>query len=383
VTAVDPDVEAIAMSRLNHADGDDLISAANGMDLAYERFWAVRGRVAGVRVDLVSQWDSASGRAMLDHLETVENALAQVGAALTIMADKLRAHGNVVNTARDSVRDLVVQGYTDPLSVTDSDIDAVLQDFLDSEQALTTDLWTYGALAPGAIPLPEPPPRPPGDWKTILFGDGYPAGWYWLGEDGEYPDPDDFDWGDDFEPGTYDPDNPLYGYDEWGNLVPAYQAGMPVPMEVQEASVGSGLLKLLGKAARGAGATASGARAIGQSADDLAALIRGSYGWRPSHIDRHIREWYRLADDAPVQPWMREEFLETVVQAGVRQGKVFQWSLRGESGAQSTYSVLRYTNGRWMVSQYYASGSRAGEFATAFEPTARQLARMLQQAAIR
>ena len=122
---------------------------------------------------------------------------------------------------------------------------------------------------------------------------------------------------------------------------------------------------------------------IAQNADDLAALVRGSYGWRASHIDRHIREWYRLADDAPVQPWMREEFLDMVVQSGIKQGKVFQWSLRGESGAQPTYSVLRYTNGRWLVSQYYANGARAGEFATAFEPTARQLARMLQQASIR
>lgn len=380
---MDSETEAIAASRLNHADGDGLIRAADGMDAAYERFRNARGRVAGVRTDLVEEWDSASGRTMLDYLETVDSALAQVGGALTIMAEKLRAHGNLINTTRDSLRDLLVEGYMDPLSVSDSDIDALLQAFLDSERALTGDLWTYGALAPGGIPLPEPPPRPPGSWKTFLFGDGYPAGWYWLDADGEYPDPDDFDFGDDFDPGSYDPDNPLYGYDEWGNLVPAYQAAMPVPMEIQEASVGSGLLKLLGKAVKGAGVTSSGARAIAQNADDLAALIRSSYGWRPGHIDRHIREWYRLADDAPVQPWMRDEFLEMVVQSGIRQGKVFQWSLRGESGAQSTYSVLRYTNGRWLVSQYYANGSRAGEFATAFEPTARQLARMLQQAAIR
>lgn len=381
MTPVDSETEGIVLSRMNHADGDGLIRAAKGMDTAYEEFWKARGRVAGVRTDLVDHWDSASGRRLLDYLETVENALAEVGGALSIMAEKLRAHGQVINTTRDTVRDLVVQGYQDPLSVTDSDLDAPLQDFLDSERALTTDLWTYGALAPGAIPLPEPPPRPPGDWKTFIFGDGYPAGWYWLGPDGEFPD--DHQWGDNPDLGAFDPDNPLYGYDEWGNLVPAYQAAMPVPMEIQEASIGSGLLKLLGRAAKGAGVAPSGARAIAQNADDLAALVRGSYGWRPSHIDRHIREWYRLADDAPVQPWMRDEFLDMVVQSGVRQGKVFQWSLRGEAGMQPTYSVLRYQNGRWLVSQYYANGSRAGEFATAFEPTARQLARMLQQAAIR
>ncbi len=380
---MDSETEAIVLSRINHADGDGLIRAADGMDTAYDRFWNARGRVAGVRVDLVNQWDSASGRTMLDYLETVDGALAQVGGQLSIISEKLRAHGRLINTTRASLRDLIVQGYQDPLSVSGSDIDVLLQGFLDSERALTTDLWTYGALAPGGIPLPEPPPRQPGNWKTFLFGDGYPAGWYWLGADGKSPDPDDYGFGEDFDPGAFDPEHPLYGYDEWGNLVPAYQAAMPVPMHIQEASIGSGLLKLLGKAAKGAGVTSSGARAIAQNADDLAALVRGSYGWRPSHIDRHIREWYRLADDAPVQPWMRDEYLDLVVQAGIKQGKVFQWSLRGESGAQSTYSVLRYTNGRWLVSQYYANGTRAGEFATAFEPTARQLARMLQQAAIR
>lgn len=364
---MDSETEAIVARHLSHADGDGLISAADGMDTAYDQFWNARGRVAGVRTDLVNQWDSASGRSMLDYLETVDGALAQVGAQLSIMAEKLRAHGRLINTTRANVRDLVVRKYQDPFSVSESEIEAQLQSFHDSERELTTDLWTYGALAPGGIPLPEPPPRPPGDWKTFLFGDGYPAGWYWLGEDGK----------------PAGPDEPLYGYDEWGNLVPAYQAAMPVPMYIQEAGIGSGLLKLLGKAAKGAGATASGARAIAQNADDLAALVRGSYGWRASHIDRHIREWYRLADDAPVQPWMRDEYLDLIVQSGIKQGKVFQWSLRGESGAQSTYSVLRYTNGRWLVSQYYANGSRAGEFATAFEPTARQLARMLQQAAIR
>lgn len=380
---MDDEVEEIVISRLNHADGDGLIRAANGMDTAYDRFWSARGRVAGVRTDLVEQWDSASGQTMLGHLETVEDALSEVGAALSIMSEKLRAHGRVINSSRDEVRDLVVRGYQDPLAVSGSDLEVPLQAFLDSEKELTEALWTHGALAPGGIPLPEPPPRPPGTWKTFLFGDGYPAGWYWLGADGDYPDSDDYSFGDDVDPGLFDPDNPLYGYDEWGNLVPAYQAGMPVPMEIQEASVGSGLLKLLGKAAKGAGATSSGARAIGQNADDLAALVRGSYGWRPGHIDRHIREWYRLADDAPVQPWMKDEFLEMVVTAGTRQGKVFQWSLRGESGAQPTYSVLRHHNGRWMVSQYYANGSRAGEFATAFAVEGRQLARMLQQAAIR
>ena len=236
-----------------------------------------------------------------------------------------------------------------------------------------------GAAAPGGIPLPEPPPRPPATWKTFLFGDGYPAGWYWVDADGGMPR---YDLRSDVPFDQYDPEHPVYGYDEWGRLVPAYRAPMPLPIEIQEAGVGGGLLRLLARVAKVA---PSGARAIAPEADELATLVRGSYGWRPGHIDKHIREWYHLGKDAPVEPWMKDEFLSMVVRAGTSQGKVFRWTLRGEEGLQPTYAVLRYEQsaGRWMISQYYAEGARAGEFATAFAPTARQLARMLQEAAIR
>lgn len=378
---MDEELQSKVAERVKNTDGDRLIRAANKMDTAYDAFWKARGRLQGVVTDSYTFWDSASGRSFRGHAETVEEAVGEVGGALSIMSDKLRAHGKLANSTSDELGRMARATYRgEPMSGTDADVEGLLQAFLDSEQELTHDLWTYGALAPGGIPIPQPPPRPPGNWKTFLFGDGYPPGWYWMGANG---DPAMGGLGDYQDPGGFDPDNPLYGYDEWGNLVPAYQAGMPVPMEIKEAGVGGALARLLGMAARGARAAPSGARAIGSSADDLTNLVRGSYGWRSSHIDRHIREWYRLADDAPVPQWMKDEFLEMVVTAGTRQGKVFQWSLRGQAGAQPTYSVLRYHNGRWMVSQYYATGARAGEFATAFEVQGRQLARMLQQAAIR
>lgn len=376
---MDSELSDKVLGHLSNTDGEALVRVAQQFDTAYDRFWAARGRVAGVRADLVEAWDSASGRSIRDFLETVEEGLSQVGATISLVADHLRPHGQLATTTRDDVRQYVLGNYTDPFSVPTSEYDGALYSFMLSEQELTTSLWNCGAIAPGGIPLPEPPPRPPGSWKTFLFGDGYPTGWTWEGGDG----PDGFDV--DFPFSEFDPDNPFFGYDEWGNRVPAYQAAMPIPMDPpQEAGVG-GILKLLAKAGKGAGVTASGARVIAKSADDLAALVRGSYGWRASHIDRHIREWYRLADDAPVPTWMRDEYLRMIVESGTKQGKVFQWSLRGEAGAQPTYSVLRYdqSSGRWLVSQYYSSGSRIGEFATAFQPTARQLARMLQQSAIR
>lgn len=382
MTRLDDALRERVAARLSNTDETQLLRAADGLQAAYDHFRDARGRVAGVRYDLVREWDSASGRAMLTYLDTVEDALARAGGALSAMADRLRDHGRTAGAAREQVRTVAVEAYMDPLSASTDDLDGPLQAFLTSEQTLTDALWSHGAAAPGGIPLPEPPPRPPATWKTFLFGDGYPAGWYWVDADGGMPR---FDLGSDVPFDRFDPEHPVYGYDEWGRLVPAYRAGMPLPIEIQEAGVGSGLVKLLGLAAKAARVAPSGARAIAPAADDLATIVRGSYGWRPAHIDRHIREWYRLGKDAPVETWMRDEYLSMVVQAGTKQGKVFTWTLRGEEGLQETYAVLRYEQsaGRWMVSQYYTAGSRAGEFATAFEPTARQLARMLQQAAVR
>ena len=86
--------------------------------------------------------------------------------------------------------------------------------------------------------------------------------------------------------------------------------------------------------------------------------------------------------NAPVPAGMRDEELTTTVDSDVSQAEVFPWSLRGEAGPQSTLSTLRYPNRRWLVSRYYPSSARAGEFATAFEPTPRQLAAMLHQAGL-
>lgn len=368
---MDSETEAVVLAHLQATDGPTLARAATGMSEAYDALWRLRGRIAGLRVDTITSWDSASGESVRGHLETIEGALASLGGQLSLMSEKVRAHAALVEPTREDVRAEILRSYTEGPSLdATEDVGYLLYPFHESEKALTEALWEYGALAPGEIPLPEPPPRPDGDWKTFLLGDDFPDYWFWVDEDGDPLGPDD--------------DAP-YGYDEWGELVPAYQAAMPVPGQYQEAGIPVGpLLRMLTRAGKLGGAAASGARAIAPSADDLAALVRSSYGWRSSHIDRHIREWYRLADDAPVQPWMRDEYLRLVVESGTRQGKVFQWSLRGEQGAQPTASVLRYDQAsrRWLVSQYYLGGERAGEFATAFAPTARQLARMLQQSAI-
>lgn len=337
---------------LHHVNGTNALNlerAAANLDVAYDALWRLRGRIAGLRVDTISTWDSESGRSIRSRLETIEATMAQMGGQLSLVADRLHAHAAQTTTTHDEAEAEAVRAFQEPGYDLTASMARILPPFQDSVRAFTESLWEHGALVPGAIPLPQ------GPWVDSNGG---------VAEPGEIP----------------------YGRDEWGNLVPAYQAVEPalVRAEPIESGVPIGaLLRWLFQGGR-RGAAAGAGRAVAPTADDLAALVKSSYGWRAAHIDRHIREWYRLADDAPVQPWMREEFLKLVVDSGMKQGKVFRWSLRGEQGAQPTSSVLRFdqSTGRWLVSQYYLAGERAGEFATAFEPTARQLARMLQQSAM-
>ena len=41
------------------------------------------------------------------------------------------------------------------------------------------------------------------------------------------------------------------------------------------------------------------ARTIAAATEDMAALIRRSHGWRPQHMDRHLREFYHLKNRRP------------------------------------------------------------------------------------
>jgi len=101
-------------------------------------------------------------------------------------------------------------------------------------------------------------------------------------------------------------------------------------------------------------------------------------------MDPHIRDFYNLPKDQPVPQWARDNFVEAVGNAGAKSGKVFNWSLRGQDGPQSTFANLyRDPNTKkWLAVQYYADGQRAGEFASAFEPTTEQIDAMLRQNAV-
>jgi hypothetical protein len=131
---------------------------------------------------------------------------------------------------------------------------------------------------------------------------------------------------------------------------------------------------------------ARSARTVRAATEDVSALIQRSHGWRPEHMDRHLREFYRLSKNAAPEPWQRAEFLRIISAAGARQGKVFTWRVPyNKGGTQATYAVMYNDPGtkRWVVVQFYKEGKRAHEFATAFVPTEAQQAAMLEQIAIK
>ncbi len=180
----------------------------------------------------------------------------------------------------------------------------------------------------------------------------------------------------------FDPAAPLFGVDEDGNVVPAFMADPSVGRDPDEPlENGSSVGLLLGFIATGA----KPARSIAAATEDMTALIRRSHGWRPEHMDRHLREFYHLKKAAVTEPWQRAEFLRIISAAGAKQGKVFTWRVPStEGGTQATYAVLYNDPGtkRWVVVQFYKEGKRAHEFATAFMPTEAQKAAMLEEIAI-
>jgi hypothetical protein len=128
------------------------------------------------------------------------------------------------------------------------------------------------------------------------------------------------------------------------------------------------------------------ARNIAAATEDVAALIRRSHGWRPQHMDRHLREFYHLKRGVLPQAWQRADFLRIISEAGATQGKVFSWRVPStQGGTQETYAVLynEPRTKRWVVVQFYKDGKRAREFATAFMPTEAQKAAMITKIGIK
>jgi uncharacterized protein YukE len=399
-----PDLEE-SLARLRTTDSAQLRRGAAALETTARVADAVSAGLDGVTAQAQTTWHGAAADTFAEYEFSLRHRLSEVSSALAAIARVLRSHAEATDEARvDAARgfDLAAALPPDLLGSLGSAgspwqaeqhqqqrIDALgllhraAATFQTSERATRATLWSVGEQAPYGIPLPVlPPPAPRSGWQTALLG---PADvQYWTAANGmrisvepDGPAPHDVD------TTRFDPTAPLYGVDEDGNVVPAFMADPSVGRDPDEPlECGSSVGLLLGFIATGA----KSAKNVTAATEDMAALIRRSHGWRPEHMDRHLREFYRLKPGAVPEPWQRAEFLRTISAAGAKQGKVFTWRVPYDKGStQATYAVLYNDPGtkRWVVVQFYKEGKRAREFATAFIPTEAQKAAMLEEIAIK
>ncbi len=386
-----------SVTRIRTTDAGTLRRAADALDATSRTASSVSRSLGAGAMPSRTEWRGAAADAFQAYEATVRGRLEAVHTALGVIASALRSHAAVadeVHAEADLGLHLAAALPPAALGSTDSpwtdaqqrrnDILRLLHraagTFQASERAMRAVLWSLGEQAPYGIPLPElPPPAPRSWWQTALIG---PADvQYWTAANGlrvavdaeaaDHPAVDT---------SRFDPAAPLYGADEDGNLVPAFMADPSVGTD-ELLENGPSVGAMLGFIARGAKA----ARTVEAATNDMSALIQRSHGWRPDHMDRHIREFYRLKGGAVPEAWHRADFLRIISAAGARQGKVFTWRVPyDKGGTQATYAVLYNDPGtkRWLVVQFYKEGRRAREFATAFIPTEAQQAAMLKEIAI-
>ena len=88
-------------------------------------------------------------------------------------------------------------------------------------------------------------------------------------------------------------------------------------------------------------------------------------------FDRHAHEWFgrRVPQETHMAQW------QALIERAARSNQVFDWS----TGADATIAHLARIDGKYFVVQFYKTGDRAGELATAFVPSQRQLSAMLKK----
>ena len=387
------------LTRLRTTDSPQLRRAAAALETTARVADMVSAGLDGVTVHAQATWHGAAADAFAAYESSLRSRLSEVRTGLVHIARALRSHAEATDDARvDAARGLDLAGSLPPdalgssASLWPSDrhrrtdaltlLHRAASTFQASERTTRAALWAIGERAPYGIPLPElPPPAPQSWWQTALFG---PADvQYWTAATGfQIAVGPDGTGSHGVDTSRFDPAAPLFGVDEDGNVVPAFMADPSVGRDPDEPlENGSPVGLLLGFIATGA----KPARNIAAATEDMTALIRRSHGWRPEHMDRHLREFYHLKKGAVTEPWQRAEFLRVISAAGAKQGKVFTWRVPStEGGTQATYAVLYNDPGtkRWVVVQFYKEGKRAREFATAFMPTEAQKAAMLEEIAI-
>jgi len=350
--------EGEAVRRLRTVDIDTLERNAIAMSDASAQVLDTAVEVRRLVESSVPYWQSAEHVAWAEQLALADRRLAGAGDALEEVASLLQRLIVETHAARSELKifdQMVAEAYTDPYAPGDLDeagryAERAGDEYHRAEVRTRARLWDLGDAAPlGAAPTPPLPLTPRRTWWQSLL----------VGPDGYHT------WG-------RGPGGTATGVDEDGNTVPAHR-GRPVYVEVKQGGIG-GLLSKLGRRLR----VPNGA-SLKELTEAFADDIARSYGWRPGHIDDHVREWYHLAEGTPVAPWMKSEFLDKVATAVARSGKVIPGSLRG----QPTHAMVYFDQAtkRRLVVHYHASGQYAGQFASAFIPTAKQYDELLRRAA--
>lgn len=353
--------EGEAVRRLRTVDVDALERTAIVMSEAASQILLTAAKVRSLVADSVPHWQSTEHDGWAEQLASADRRLIGAGDALEEVSSLLNWLSAETVAARTELQifdRMVAEAYVNPALM--GDLDGALRyaeragdGYHRAAVRVRARWWDLGDAAPlGAPPTPPLPVTPRRSWWQSLLG----------GPDGYYT------WG-------RGPGERVTGVDEDGNSVPAHR-GRPAYVEVKEMGLG-GLLRRIPGLSRRLGVPARGS--LKELTEAFADDIVRSYGWRPGHIDDHVREWYRLAKGAPVEPWMKSEFLDKVATAVARSGKVFPGSLRGKP----THAMLYFDQAtkRHLVVHYHASGKYAGQFASAFIPTAKQFDELLRRAA--
>lgn len=371
--------QAELLSRVEHTDVAGLRAAVRTLRRVAGEYDRVTGQLNGVRAAASNYWRAGSQKSFDSYATRLTGDLSDAAAAMRAMAGQLDGHAEVAEAAQRrllAAAGLATAGkYASDQTADDSTEQRwALQattDFHASEQRVRTRLWALGSDAPGAIPLPTVPPQPQQSWwQAELFPSAFGAQ-QWLDRRGVVRPGN---------PRRYDPKHPLFGFDEDGDRVPAYEADPMAQQQIQAGIPLRGIFEVLGLDA-GSAASEEEATAL------LMRTIKASDGFRDGHINRHIREFYKLPgvgekNPPPPPKWAKDEFLRMLSRSGTASNRVFKYTLKSGVRGQprNTFAYLSTDpNTQQMIAvQFYADGDALGDFATAFRPTASQLKKMLE-----
>lgn len=175
--------------------------------------------MAGVRAATPGFWRGGSERPFLDHVRTVGSRLNDAAAALRDLAGHLGRNATATDEAQTGLRAASGMLGVDAGEEAAGTARRATATFHEAEQRTQRALWRLGAAAPGPIPLPLAMPDPARHGWSEAVDPEPDSPQFWIDHRGLPL----LGVGGPYRAG-------LFGFDEDGNIVPAYQAD---PMELQ------------------------------------------------------------------------------------------------------------------------------------------------------